>query len=77
MPKKGQKSLRGQPELWSEIKRRYTIILTASGANSLNASAASLGLPSRSELVEQIARGIIPIQVEEVHKLDAERSGSF
>ncbi len=57
---KGQKNLRGRPEKWDELKRRYTMTLTPTGAGGLDALAATLGL-NRSELVERIGRGIIPI----------------
>ena len=60
MSTKGQKNLRGRPEKWDELKRRYTMTLTPTGAGGLDALAATLGL-NRSELVERIGRGIIPI----------------
>ena len=60
MPKKGQKTLRGRPEKWDELKKRVNMTLTPTGINGLDVIAASLGL-NRSELVEQIGRGIFLI----------------
>lgn len=60
MSTKGQKNQRGRPEKWEQLKRRYTMTLTPTGAGGLDALAATLGL-NRSELVEGIGRGIIPI----------------
>lgn len=60
MAKKGQKTLRGQPEKWDELKKRVNMTLTPTGINGLDVIAGSLGL-NRSELVERIGRGIIPI----------------
>lgn len=56
MAKKGQKSLRGQPEEWGELKRRVNMTLTPTSVSGLDSLASSLGL-CRSELVERIGRG--------------------
>ena len=59
MSKKGQKSMRGQPELYEdEIKVKKSIALTATGAKGLDEVAKSFDL-SRSELCEQIGRGVL------------------
>lgn len=63
MPKKGQKTLRGQPEKWDELKKRVMLSLTPTGVDGLDAIATTLGL-NRSELVERIGRGIIPIHLD-------------
>jgi hypothetical protein len=61
MSKKGQKSLRGQPELYEgEIKVKKSIALTATGAKGLDEVAQSFDL-SRSELCEQVGRGILTV----------------
>ena len=62
MAKKGQKNLRGKPELWEQVKQRYTVSLTPVGAEGLDAIASKLDI-SRSELVEQIGRGIIEVKL--------------
>ncbi len=63
MVKKGQKNLRGKPEKWDELKKRVNIMLTPTSINGLDTLATSLGM-SRSELVERIGRGIIPIHLD-------------
>lgn len=63
MPKKGQKgqkSLKGQPELYDELKNRVTVSLTPTAVAGLDAVAKSMDL-SRSELVEQIGRGLLSL----------------
>lgn len=63
MGKKGQKSMRGQAELYrGEVKRQRSVMLTDSGLRGLDQLAADVGL-SRSELVERIGRGLIQIQM--------------
>lgn len=63
MSRKGQKNLRGQPEMWGELKKPVTMTLTPTSISGLDALAYSLGL-SRSELVERIGRGVIPIHLD-------------
>lgn len=63
MSKKGQKNKRGQPEKWDELKKRVMLSLTPTSVDGLDALAHGLGL-SRSELVERIGRGVIPIHVD-------------
>ncbi len=63
MPKKGQKgqkSLKGQPELYDELKNRVAMSLTPTAVAGLDAVAKSMDL-SRSELVEQIGRGLLSL----------------
>ena len=60
MPEKGRKKLRGQPELYDEVKGQVNLSLTATGVQGLDALAKNMGL-SRSELVEQIGRGLLPV----------------
>lgn len=59
MPKKGVKNIKGQPEGYNEMKsKRLNLSLTATGNQGLDEQAGRLGL-SKSEFVEQIARGLI------------------
>ena len=60
MAVKGVKSLRGQPELYDEVKQVVSISLTPTGINQLDIRARAFKL-SRSEFIERIARGTIPI----------------
>ena len=60
MSRKGYKNQRGEPELYDELKKRITLAITPTGVEGLDAIASSLGL-SRSELVERIGRGLIPL----------------
>jgi DNA-binding PadR family transcriptional regulator len=55
MPIKGQKNIKGVPELYNEIKKRVNIALTPSGAEMLKEVAAKEDL-SVSELIERFAR---------------------
>ena len=56
MPRRGQKSSKGQPELYDEVKKRVNITITPTGWDRLDDLAWSRRL-SKSELIEQIARG--------------------
>ena len=58
--RKGRKRLRGVPELHDELKGRVTIALTPTGVGGIDAIAKSLDL-SRSEVIERIGRGLIPL----------------
>lgn len=60
MPKQGQKKLRGQPEIYDEVKGQVNLSLTPTGTKGLDTLAASMDL-SRSELVERIGRKLICI----------------
>jgi len=60
MGKKGQKGFRGQPDMYDEVKGRCNMTLTPTAVKGLDALAQSMNL-SRSELVEQFGRGLLPI----------------
>lgn len=60
MPEKGRKKLRGQPELYDEVKGQVNLSLTATGVKGLDELAKQMGL-SRSELIEQVGRGLLPV----------------
>jgi len=59
MPK-GEKRVKGVGALHNEPKKRYSITLTPTCVANLDAIAKKRGI-SRSELVEQIGRGLIPL----------------
>ena len=61
MANKGQKSLRGKGQLYDHIKLPTTVSLTPVARQQLDALARSFNL-SRSELIEQIARGVIQVK---------------
>lgn len=69
MSKKGHKNTKGQPEMWDELKGRYTLTVTPTGIKGIDAIAEKLGV-SRSELVERIGRGIIPLQLDDLQEFD-------
>ncbi|MBD1821116.1 hypothetical protein H6F51_01085 [Cyanobacteria bacterium FACHB-DQ100] len=56
------KSSRGRPEMYSEVKIGVCIALTCTAITRLDELAKSVQL-SRSEFVEQIARGLIKIDL--------------
>jgi hypothetical protein len=58
---KGVKSMRGRPEMYSEVKAKVSFTLTPTAVQGLDHLSSSLNL-SRSELIERIGRAIIPIQ---------------
>lgn len=60
MSKKKHKSTRNIPEIYDQVKRCRSIALTDHGVELLDKLASEKGL-SRSEFIEQIARGIIRI----------------
>lgn len=57
---KGLKSLSGQPEIYDECKKKATISITPTGLAGLDQLSQEQSL-SRSELVEQIGRGLIQL----------------
>ena len=59
MPK-GKKTSQGYPELYDEVKKRVNLSLTPTAIAGLDKLSQELDL-SRSELVEQIGRGLIPL----------------
>ncbi|MDZ7961475.1 MAG: ribbon-helix-helix domain-containing protein [Aulosira sp. DedQUE10] len=58
---KKHKRQKGVPEIYDELKQQVNMSLTPSAVEKLDAIATEKGISSRSELIEQIARGIIPI----------------
>lgn len=71
MGKKGQKGQKDVPELYDEVKKRVNLALTPSGINGLDAIASNLNI-SRSELVEQIGRKRILLEVNALTQEDRE-----
>lgn len=61
MAKPKHKSMRNQPEMYNELKKAYSLSLTPTAINSLDSHAKICGI-SRSELVEQFARGLEELQ---------------
>jgi hypothetical protein len=59
-PSSKRKSLRGQPELYDELKKPTTVALTATATAGLDQLAAEMKI-SRSEFVERIGRGILKV----------------
>jgi hypothetical protein len=62
MGKKGQKGQKDLPDMYDEVKKRVNLALTPTGINGLDAIASKLDI-SRSELVEQIGRKLILLEV--------------
>lgn len=56
MAKAKKKSMRNEPEMYDEMKKRCNLSLTQVAINGLDALAKLHGI-SRSELVERFARG--------------------
>lgn len=73
MPKKNLKITKGEPELYDEKKKPLNIAMTPTGAKMLDDLAKNMGL-TRSELVERIARGIIPLQTNSLETDELEKS---
>lgn len=64
----GRKGIQG-PEMYDEHKKRVNISLTPTAVERLDALAGSMDV-SRSELIEQVARGTIPLQInDQAHRL--------
>ncbi|MEG4207206.1 ribbon-helix-helix domain-containing protein [Microcoleus sp. Pol7_A1] len=61
MAKPKHKSMRNQPEMYDEIKKPFTFSLTQTAVKELELLAKIHGI-SRSEIVEQFARGQIKLQ---------------
>jgi hypothetical protein len=59
--KKNLKSMRGRPEMYSEVKTSVCLALTPTAIVKLDELAKSLQL-SRSDFVERVARGLISIK---------------
>jgi hypothetical protein len=58
--RKGVKSMRGQPEVYDELKKIVSLSLTPTALAGLDESSERLNI-SRSELVERIGRGLLTI----------------
>ena len=63
MAKPKHKSMRNQPEMYDEIKKPFTFSLTQTAVKELELLAKIHGI-SRSEIVEQFARGQIKLQTQ-------------
>jgi metal-responsive CopG/Arc/MetJ family transcriptional regulator len=59
---------------WGEAKERFSIMLTPTAAQKIDDRAKALGL-SRSELLEQAARGVVSISDTELAEEDKENLG--
>lgn len=57
---KGKKSMRGEPEMYDEIKEIVSHSLTPTARKGLEILSKDLGI-SRSELVEQVGRGMLRV----------------
>ncbi|MEH2334945.1 MAG: ribbon-helix-helix protein, CopG family [Nostoc sp.] len=68
MPK-GSKRVKGVPELQDEMKTRVNLSITPTAIQKLDLMAAQRGI-SKSELVERIARGQIPLKDHRDHFID-------
>ena len=60
MAKPKHKSMRNQPEMYDEIKQSCAFSLTKTAIKKLDSLSKRHGI-SRSEVVEQIARGLIKL----------------
>lgn len=58
--RKGLKSLRGQPECYDQVKKVVTISITPRAVEGLDTLSRERHI-SRSELIEQIGRGLIQL----------------
>jgi hypothetical protein len=58
--RKGVKSMRGQPEIYNEIKKCFSFCLTQTAKEGLEHISKQMNL-SQSELIEQIVRGLLTI----------------
>ena len=71
MPKKDLNITKGEPELYDEKKKPPNLALTPTAAKMLDELATKMGL-TRSEFVERIARGIIPLHPDALASDDGE-----
>ena len=71
-PKKKQNQ--AQRMAWGEAKERFSIMLKPTAAQKIDDRAKALGL-SRSELLEQAARGVVSISDTELTQEDKENLG--
>lgn len=75
MPKKDLNITKGEPELYDEKKKPLNLALTPTGAKMLDELAEKLGL-TRSEFVERIARGLIPLHPELLASIESRKPKS-
>ncbi len=71
MPTKGKKNQKGKPEKYDEMKERVNFTLTPTGIARLGDLAAQRQL-SKSELIEQVARGEIPLEPDPLTSVEKE-----
>lgn len=71
-PKKKQNQ--AERMAWGEAKERFSIMLTPTAAQKIDDRAKALGL-SRSELIEQAARGVVSISDTELTQEDKQNLG--
>jgi hypothetical protein len=62
--RKGMKSMRGQPEMYDELKKIVSVSITPTAQAGLAQLSEQLNI-SRSELIERIGRGILTIKESE------------
>jgi metal-responsive CopG/Arc/MetJ family transcriptional regulator len=60
----GKKRIKGEPAIYDEKKTRATVSLTQAAIEQLDTRAKQMGL-SRSELIEQFARGLVGLPEQE------------
>ncbi len=58
--RKGVKSMRGQPEVYDELKKIVSVSITPTARTGLERLSEQLNI-SRSELIERIGRGLLII----------------
>ncbi len=58
--RKGRKSMRGQPEVYDELKKIASFSITPTAQSGLDKLSEQFNI-SRSELIERIGRGILTI----------------
>lgn len=71
MPTRGKKNQKGQPEKYGEMKKRVNFTLTPTGIAQLEGLAIQRQL-SKSEFIEQVARGEISTHPDALTSMDKE-----
>jgi hypothetical protein len=72
--RRGKKQNQADKMAWGEIKERFSIMLTPTAAETIDTRAKALGL-SRSELLEQMARGMVGVSDTDLTKEDKDCLG--
>jgi metal-responsive CopG/Arc/MetJ family transcriptional regulator len=67
LAKKGEKSTRGKPEIYSEVKKSICICLTPTAIANLDKLAQARQI-SRSEFVEQLTRSLPDLDLKKKEK---------